>query len=157
MFIVAIKSVFNRTIKSCLLLAIILFSNFSLAKVVFVGGSNGVEAENLPQNAVSIRLSGPNDFYQETKRMRFYATSGLLDGQYSFEIYGQVVNTTENIERNNKVRGDAGRTKDFKSTGVIIKIIESGYFRISNGSVVNSRVEKRISNDTVDRSRNQEK
>jgi hypothetical protein len=144
-------------LKTSLLLFIILFSKLSLADVYFVGGSNGVEVENLPQNAVSIRVSGPNDFYQETEGISFYVASGLLDGQYSFEIYGQVANITESFERDNKGIGYVGRNKDFKSTSVIVKVIESGYFRISNGSVVKAGVEKRISNGTVDDSHNQEK
>ena len=151
-----IRSIFNRCTKFSLLLSIILFSNLSLADVFFVGGSNGVDVQNLPQNAVSIRVSGPNDFYQETEGISFYVASGLLDGQYSFEIYGQVANSNKSIERDNTDHGDAGRTRNFRSTGVRVKVIESGHFRILNGSVVKARVEKRISNSTVDDSRNQE-
>jgi hypothetical protein len=71
MFTFNMKFIPSCRLKTSLLLFIILFSKLSLANVYFVGGSNGVEVENLPQNAVSIRVSGPNDFYQETEEISF--------------------------------------------------------------------------------------
>ena len=109
----------------------------------FAGGQNGVVILQQPINTSFIRVSGPSGFFVETKSNIIQATDGQLmpDGQYSFELSGEVrtasdqdqVQSRVNTSQNN---GRSGRDVNQLSSQTVVKVLETGYFRILNGEVI---------------------
>ncbi len=109
----------------------------------FAGGQNGVVILQQPINTSFIRVSGPSGFFVETKSNIIQATDGQLmpDGQYSFELSGEVRTASDqdqvqyrvNTSQNN---GRSGRDVNQLSSQTVVKVLETGNFRILNGEVI---------------------
>jgi hypothetical protein len=122
---------------------ILICSTTTAQAVTFDGGQNGVVILQQPINTSFIRVSGPNGFFVETESNFIQATDGLLmpDGQYSFELSGEVrtasdqdqVQSQVNTSQNN---GRSGRDVNQLSNQTVVKVLETGYFRILNGEVI---------------------
>ena len=109
----------------------------------FAGGQNGVVILQQPTNTSFIRVTGPSGFFVETETNIIQATDGQLmpDGQYSFELSGEVrtasdqdqVQSRVNTSQNN---GRSGRDVNQLSSQTVVKVLETGNFRILNGEVI---------------------
>lgn len=113
----------------------------------FSGGQNAVVVTQLPSNSVFIRVSGPGEFFVETKGNVIQAAGGELlpDGQYSFEVSGKVNNAGDRDKISTlQDNGRSGRDVRQAASRSAVKVVESGYFRIFNGQVIveNAQEEK---------------
>lgn len=111
--------------------------SFSAQSAEFSGGANGVFVSGLPANFLSIRVTGPGDFFIDTSENLIEPTGGiLLDGQYSFEV--SVVSAEQVVIRSNQNNGRSeGATREQP-----VVVVESGGFRISNGQIAVSSAEE---------------
>lgn len=119
-------------IKSLLILFMVSFMSIpAQATAVFWGGASGIGVYNLPDNTMSIRVSGPDGIYFESESANLKPEDFFVDGTYSYEIYAKA-----NSSESTKQSLNTGRENNSTQLGYAIQIVESGYFRIFNGSVV---------------------
>lgn len=105
----------------------------------FSGGQDGIEVSQLPPNSVSIRVLGPGEFFVETKSNFIQTPDGQLipDGQYSYEVSGTDNNAGDADQvYSSQNDGRSGRDIRQAANRTAVKVLETGYFRISNGAVI---------------------
>ena len=108
---------------------------------VFYGDQNSVIVSQQPASTSFIRVSGPNGFFVETKGNIIQAAQGQLmpDGQYSFELSGEVRTARDQdkaLVNRPQSNGRSGRDVNHLASQTAVKVLETGYFRILNGEVI---------------------
>lgn len=138
----------------------------------FSGGENGISLSQLPSNFLSMRVTGPDGLVVETKNNYLQAPRGewMPDGQYSFEMLGQVSIADEFDKRNfsqkkalsksyvkqesNQISFNGRNEKQLLARSQsATKVLQSGYFRIKNGQVIVENSAVRESNHVPDNKR----
>lgn len=119
---------------SALGIATLLFAHISLAETVVSGTANVLAINTDVTNIENIEITGPNEFHLQTKSLALTSKEGFANGQYRFEVKANTgiannLSTTEN-----------GRDGSV-TTGTIVSVVDTGYFIIYNGAVVDVTTE----------------
>lgn len=100
------------------------------------GDSSGITLSDTPSNSLSVSVTGPADFSQESESYTgtFYVDSetSLVDGTYSYKIMGELEVAAATAPSD----GSEGRSVGSVPTETPTGIIETGYFRLAEGELL---------------------
>lgn len=112
------------------------------------GDAKTLTANDLPKEALYWRIRGPNTLTLESESSKIRG-KGFPDGQYQFQVIGfgkKVVPRTFIKKRLNNGRGDI-KSSRYEA----VTVLESGYFNIVKGKVVDKKVKEPAGKKKKDR------
>lgn len=117
-------------------MAAMLLAQSCLAATVVTGSANTLSINTNVDNFKFIEITGPNDFHLRTESLTLTSKAGFSNGQYRFEV---TANMGASHKQVTTAHGRDGNTK----TGDSLSVVDTGYFIIYNGTVVDVTAEKK--------------
>ncbi len=124
-----------RRLELAIVLACSLFAGIAsasiTASVAVTGSAIHINVSETLSNP-SVRVSGPDGFYQTANGLVVYADGVIQDGQYSYEVSAELSETSVTTARDS---GDNGRDSSNGQLQTPVGVVYSGFFIVSGGTV----------------------